>query len=257
MSTTETTWSVGEAARLAGVTVRTLHHYDEIGLLSPSERSEAGYRLYSADDLGRLRDVLAYRELGFGLEEIAAILDGRDGDPLIHLRRQRELLAERIERLGTILAAVELEMEAHQMDVALTPEERLEVFGGFDPGQHAGEAERRWGDTGAYAQSQGRTRRYGKDDWKRIKAEAEDVEQRFAAALANGEPADGETAMELAEAHRTHIATWFYDCSPEMHATVTRMYVEDERFEAHYEAVAPGLAAYVHQAAVANAARRA
>jgi DNA-binding transcriptional MerR regulator len=247
--------NVGEVAALAGITVRTLHHYDRIGLLSPSERTAAGYRRYSPADLDRLHRVLVYRELGFSLEEVATLLDDPDADPAAHLRRQHRLLRERVERTQAMVAAVEKEMEAQQMGISLTPEERFEVFGDNDPGQYADEVEERWGDTDAYHESRRRTATYGKEDWLRVKAEGEDVERRFAEAMAAGVPAEDARAMDVAEAHRQHISRWFYDCPPAMHAGLGRMYVEDERFAAHYEQIAPGLAQYVSTAVQANAAR--
>src|SRR3954464_14032056 len=90
--------NVGEVAALAGVTVRTLHHYDRIGLLSPSVRTAAGYRRYTPSDLDRLHQVLVYRELGFPLEEIATLLDDPGADPAEHLRRQHRLLRDRLGR---------------------------------------------------------------------------------------------------------------------------------------------------------------
>jgi DNA-binding transcriptional MerR regulator len=250
-------WTVGELARLAGVTVRTLHHYDRIGLVQPHDRTAAGYRSYDVRDLDRLQQVLVYRELGFPLEEIATLLDDPEVDPAAHLRRQHRLLRDRLGRTQAMVAAVEKEMEARQMGISLTPEERFEVFGDFRPEDHEAEAEERWGDTEAYAESQRRTRGYRKEDWLRVKAEGADVERRFAAALAAGAPADSATAMDLAEEHRQQISRNFYDCPPEMHAGLGRMYVEDERFTAHYERIAPGLAQYVSTAVQANAARQA
>src|SRR4051794_39241291 len=135
-TSTEELLTVGAVARLAGVTVRTLHHYDGIGLVSPSGRSAAGYRLYDEPDLDRLHAVLAYRELGFGLEEIATLLDG-DVDPLAHLRRQHELVRTRIDHLTRLLGALEKTMEARMSGLRLTPEERFEVFGDHDPDQYA------------------------------------------------------------------------------------------------------------------------
>ena len=248
--------NVGEVAALAGVTVRTLHHYDRIGLLSPSERTPAGYRRYTPSDLDRLHQVLVYRELGFPLEEIATLLDDPAADPLAHLRRQLALLRDRLDRTRAMVAAVEKEMEAHTMGISLTPEERFEVFGEHDPSQYDAEVEQRWGETDAYRESRRRTSSYTKDDWLRIKAEGADVERRFAEALRSGVAADSEQAMDVAEEHRQHISRWFYDCPPEMHAGLGRMYVEDERFTAHYEQIAPGLAQYVSTAVQANAARR-
>ena len=248
--------NVGEVAALAGVTVRTLHHYDRIGLLSPSGRTSAGYRQYAPADLDRLHRVLVYRELGFPLEEVATLLDDPAADPAEHLRRQHRLLLDRVERTRAMVAAVEKEMEAMDMGISLTPEERFEVFGEHDPARYEAEAEERWGDTEAWQESQRRTRGYTKEDWLRVKAEGEDVERRFAEALRDGVPADSERAMDLAEEHRQQISRNFYDCGPEMHAGLGRMYVEDERFTAYYERIAPGLAQYVSTAVQANAARQ-
>ncbi|MEX5721341.1 MerR family transcriptional regulator [Geodermatophilus maliterrae] len=248
--------NVGEVAALAGVTVRTLHHYDRIGLLSPSGRTAAGYRRYSAADLGRLHQVLLYRELGFALEEVATLLDDPSADPAEHLRRQHRLLQDRLGRTQAMVAAVEKEMEARHMGIDLTPEEKFELFGDWLPEEYEAEAEQRWGDTEAWAQSQRRTRAYTKDDWVRVKAEGEDVEARMAAALRAGVAPDSPQAMDLAEEARQQISRNFYDCSPEMHAGIGRMYVEDERFTAHYEQRAPGLAQWVSTAVQANAARQ-
>jgi MerR family transcriptional regulator, thiopeptide resistance regulator len=122
-------YTVGAVARLSHVSVRTLHHYDEVGLLPPSGRSEAGYRLYSDDDLARLARILFYRELEFGLEEIARILADPDAGADDHLRRQHRLLRERQAHIQALLRAIETEMEARKMGMSLTPEEQFEVFG--------------------------------------------------------------------------------------------------------------------------------
>jgi DNA-binding transcriptional MerR regulator len=248
---------VGEVARMAGVTVRTLHHYDEIGLVRPGRRTRSGYRLYDEADLVRLQSVLAYRELGFGLDEIKELLDGdlSVDDELEHLRRQHRLLTGRIARLQRVLASLERTMEAQTMGIRLTPAERLEVFGEHDPDAYADEARERWGQTDSYRQSQERAARYGKDDWLAIKREGQEVEGGLARLLAEGVPADDPRAMDLAEAHRRHIDRWFYDTSYEMHTGLADMYIADPRFTKHYEDVAPGLAQYVHDAIHANAVR--
>jgi len=249
--------NVGDVAALAGVTVRTLHHYDRIGLLSPSGRTAAGYRQYSPADLDRLHQVLLYRELGFPLEEVATLLDDPSADPAAHLRRQHRLLLDRLERTSGMVEAVEKEMEARAMGISLTPEERFEVFGEHDPAQYEAEVEERWGETDAYKESQRKTRSYTKDDWVRIKAEQEEIGTRFVQAMQSGAAADSEQAMDVAEDARQQISRYFYECSPEMHAGLGRMYVEDERFTATYEAMAPGLAQYVSTAVQANASRQA
>ncbi|MFI0735097.1 MerR family transcriptional regulator [Streptomyces sp. NPDC021225] len=248
-------YSVGQVAGFAGVTVRTLHHYDEIGLLRPSVRSRAGHRRYDDADLDRLQQILFYRELGFPLDEVAVLLDDPDTDPQQHLRRQHAVLTERIERLRKMAAAVEHAMEARKMGINLTPEEKFEVFGGKDPEQYAEEAERRWGGTEAYAESQRRAAEYTKEDWQRMQAEVADWTARFAALMEEGEPASGERAMDMAEEHRRHISTWFYECTFEAHLGLGEMYVADERFREFYDSVRPGAAEHLRAAIAANAAR--
>ena len=245
-------YTVGEVARFAGVTVRTLHHYDAIGLLSPSDRTAAGYRCYTDADLDQLQRILAYRQLDFSLNDIGQILADPDVDPVDHLRRQRELLRDRIAHLQQMVTAVEKMMEARQMGISLTPEERFEVFGDFNPDDYAEEAQQRWGESDAYTQSQRRTSTYTKDDWLQIKAEAAEIETGLVQAHAAG---DQQRAMDLVEAHRQHISRWFYDCSHQMQRGLGEMYVTDPRFTAHYDDQAPGLAQFVHDAIAANAER--
>ncbi|WP_199791405.1 MerR family transcriptional regulator [Streptomyces sp. 142MFCol3.1] len=121
--------TVGRAAELAGVSVRTLHHYDEIGLARPSARTAAGYRAYSADDLERLREVLAYRRLGFGLREIADLVDDPATDAVARLHRLRGLLLEQRDRAAAMVRAIDRELGARAMGIRTTPEEQLKVFG--------------------------------------------------------------------------------------------------------------------------------
>ncbi|MFF7726501.1 MerR family transcriptional regulator [Streptomyces sp. NPDC008001] len=250
-------YSVGQVAAFAGVTVRTLHHYDEIGLLSPGGRSHAGHRRYDDADLDRLQQILFYRELGFPLEEVAALLDDPGADPVEHLRRQHGLLTERIEQLQRMATAVEHAMEAKKMGIKLTPEEKFEVFGDFDPDEHAEEVEQRWGDTEAYKESQRRAATYTKEDWQRIQDETNALNARIAALMATGAAADSAEAMDLAEEHRQQIRRFHYDCTYEIHTCIAEMYVTDERFAAYYDAIRPGMGAYLRDAIVANAARSA
>lgn len=181
-------YSVGQVAAFAGVTVRTLHHYDEIGLLSPRGRSHAGHRRYDDADLDRLQRIRFYRELGFPLDEVAVLLDDPETDPQEHLRRQHALLTDRITRLQQMAKAVEHAMEAKKMGINLTPEEKFEVFGDEDPEQYAQEVEERWGATEAYTESQRRAASYTKDDWQRIQDEAADWGRRYVAAMEAGNP---------------------------------------------------------------------
>ncbi|MCL2583760.1 MAG: MerR family transcriptional regulator [Streptosporangiales bacterium] len=248
--------TVGRLASLAGVTVRTLHHYDEIGLVTPSARTASGYRVYAAADVDRLRQVLTYRRLGFGLREIAQLVGDPGADAVAHLRRQRGLLMAQRDQADAMVAAIDKELEARTMGMQLTPEEQLEVFGTDKVGgEWADEARERWGDTEEWRQSQSRTAAYTKDDWARMKAKTDETTLAFVSARRAGAPADGPAAMDAAERHRQHISRYFYDCGYEMHACMARLYVTDPRFTATYDEVEPGLARYVHDAIMANAAR--
>ena len=256
MPTTRLT--VGEIADLAGVTVRTLHHYDDSGLLSPTTRTDAGYRLYGPDDVTRLQQILYYRELGFGLDAIADLLDDPTADPLAHLVRQRLLLTERIDHLEQMVAHIDRSLEARSMDIDMTADEKLEVFGEAYTADHDAyqeEARQRWGDSDAWAQSRRRTSRYTKQDWQQAMADQQAAGEQLVAAMAAGLPADSPEAMDAAEAHRQQISRWFYDCSYAIHRGLGDMYVQDPRFRQTYEDMAPGLAAYVRDAIHANARR--
>ena len=247
-------YSVGQVAGFARTTVRTLHHYDEIGLLSPSGRTASGYRRYDDADLDRLQQILFYRELGFSLEEIATILNDRDIAPSEHLRRQHALLTGRIERLQRMAAAVEEALEARTMGIKLTPEEKFEIFGeGYQ--EYEDEAQERWGGSDAWKQSQQRAAKLGKDDWIRIKAEGDEVMRRISEAVRGGVAADSEVAMDIAEEHRQLVCRNFYDCSYTMQRGLAEMFVADERFQATYEQLAEGAARWFHDAVLANADR--
>ncbi|WP_406209925.1 MerR family transcriptional regulator [Kitasatospora sp. NBC_01560] len=121
--------TVGRVAELAGVSVRTLHHYDRIGLVQPSARTAAGYRAYSAGDVERLREVLGYRRLGFGLRAIADLVDDPATDAVAHLRRLRGLLQGQRDRAAAMVQAIDQELEARAMGIRTTPEDQLKVFG--------------------------------------------------------------------------------------------------------------------------------
>jgi len=248
-------YSVGEVAALAHVSVRTLHHYDGVGLLRPSRHTAAGHRRYTDADLQRLREILFYRELDFGLDEIADMLDDPGAGTDTHLRTQHRLLRERIARQQHLLAALEKQMEAREMGTSLTPEEQFEVFGTDKVGgEWHDEAKERWGDTDQWKESQRRTAAYTKEDWVRLKVEGDAGLREFRDLMQSGAPADGPAGQALAEQHRQYISRWFYDCGYDVHRGLAETYVADPRFTATYDQVAPGLAQYVHDAIVANAA---
>jgi len=241
-------------ARLAGVTIRTLHHYGEIGLLVPSDRSPAGYRLYSDADLDRLGRILYYRELGFTLDAIAALLDDVSIDPVSHLLRQHRMLTERLERVRAMVAAIERELEATMSGINLTPEDKLAIFGETYREEWETEAKERWGETEAREQSRQRTATFTKDDWMRYKAEMDALHSRLASGFRSGYAPDSPEAMDLAEEHRRWVGL-MWDCSPEMHRGLAAMYLADERFTKTYEDLGPGLTQWLHDAIQGNATR--
>lgn len=247
--------TVGEVAALAGVTVRTLHHYDRVGLLVPSGRSENGYRLYEYGDLERLRQIRLLRELRFSLEAIGQLLDAPTHGRRSALEAQRDLLRERQERTERVIRGVDRALRAMEEETEMDRTEMFEGLEEFDHEQYQDEVERRWGNTDAYKESMRRTRRYGRSDWDRIKAEGEAVVARLAGLMAGGAQAAGRAAMDLAEEHRCHIDRWFYPCSRGMHRNLAEMYTADPRFEEYFEKRAKGLAVFVRNAIRANAQR--
>ncbi|NUP16853.1 MAG: MerR family transcriptional regulator [Streptomyces sp.] len=254
-------YSVGQVSAVAGVTVRTLHHYDRAGLLSPSGRSGAGYRLYDDTDLARLQQILFYRELGFSLDQIAEILKDPQANALNQLRARLRQLSEEIGRLQRLERVAEQAIEVQQTGVELTPEERFDVFGeiAFDL-SYATEAQLKWQDSPGRKESMARAAAHTKEDWRQLMGEAAAWRGELLAAFDEGEPAGGERATDLAEEHRLHIARWFTTCPPDMHRRIADDFAADPRAFALVVPPSqqrPGLAVYLCKAVHANAARRA
>ncbi|HEX6006466.1 MAG TPA: MerR family transcriptional regulator [Burkholderiales bacterium] len=249
------TYTVSQVSRMARVTVRTLHHYDDIGLLIPSQRSDAGYRLYTDSDLQRLQQILLFRELGFALDAIAALLEQPAAERLSALVMQRARLEAELQQTSAVLRAIETAIKNNEGGVSMSAEEFFEGMEDFNHAQYADEARERWGDTEAYQESVRRAKRYSKDDWARMKEESEAITRSLADAMQAGKSADSLEATSLVEQHRLHIDRWFYPCSREFHVNLGEMYVSDPRFTATYDKVRPGLARYIRDAIVANAGK--
>lgn len=253
-------YTVGQVAGFAGITVRTLHHYDRAGLLTPGERSPGGYRLYGDADLARLQQILFYRELGFALDEIAEILADPQANALAQLKARRRSLREQIGKLERLVKVAERAMEVQQTGVRLSPEERFEVFGEitFDL-SYATEAELKWQDSAGHRAAMASAAAHSKEDWARLMGEAARWREELLAAFDAGEPAESERARDVAEAHRQHIARWFTPCPPEMHQRIADDFADDPRA---FALVVPppqqrqGLAAYLRTAVHANAENR-
>jgi DNA-binding transcriptional MerR regulator len=247
--------TVGVIAELTGISIRTLHHYDEIGLLEPSGRSAAGYRLYSPDDLRRLQQILFYRELDFDLGSIAEILAEPATTADDHLRRQRGLLTDRITRHQAMVTAIDRELAAHSLGITLSAAERLEVFGNTRLEDNAARAEQRWGDTTTWRQRQERSAGRTKENWLALRTEQNDIHLRLLDQLRRGVPADDPAVLDIAEEHRRHIHRWWHDCDHATHNELARAYLANERIGRNYDDMAPGLSRYVHDAIIANSER--
>lgn len=209
--------TVGAVAALTGVSVRTLHHYDHIGLVVPSVRTPSGYRGYTDADVERLHLVLVYRSVGMSLEQIRTLLDDADADVLEHLQRQHRLLLEQADRLQHTIKAVEELMNAHRSGIQLTVDEQIEIFGTTAFSQeYAQEAEQRWGETDAWKQSRQRVSTFTKQDWIDAKEENDALLAALAQAKRDGVTPGSAESDALAARHRASIER-YYECSDDMH----------------------------------------
>ena len=248
------TYQVKEVAELSGLTVRALHHYDSIGLLVPSARSGAGYRLYDDDDLLRLQQILIGRELGLSLEAIRRSLDDPSFDRRQALLAQRTELAARAERASDMIRAIDAVLtaieEKHMGEVDMK-----KIFDGFDPDQYAAEAKQRWGHTDAYKISARRTKSYTEADWQQMKDEQAAIYADALAAREAGVRPDEPRAMDVAERHRLSIDRWFYPCGLQMHCGLADLWEADRRYADNIDKFGAGLTEYLAAAVRANAKR--
>ena len=249
------TYQVKDVARLTGVSVRTLHHYDAIGLLVPSGRTAAGYRLYTDADLLRLQQILIGRELGLPLEEIRQSLDDPRFDRKAALLDQRQRLHERARQAEAMIRAIDTALAALDGSVTTGEMTMADLFDGFDPSRYEAEARERWGGTNAFDEATERTKRYTPDDWKALKAEQGAVYEAAVAALKAGKAPSSADAMDIAERHRLSIDRWFYPCSHTMHQGLASMYESDDRFRQSIDKYGEGLTTFLAEAIRANAGR--
>ncbi len=248
---------IGEVAELAKVSIRLLRHYDEIGLLVPSGRSEAGYRLYARADLERLQVILFYRSLEFPLEEIQQLMTAPGFDRHAALLQQRELLRRKAVHLDGLLGLIDRTLAAindTDEDTRMSTQAMFEVFPEIKQ-EDIDEAEKRWGDTDPWKQSAERSRKYRKEDWERLKTEAAAVNAQVEAVFNAGKTPDSADAIAAVDAARLLINKWHFDCSKAFHVNLTSMTSNDERYVRNIDANCPGLAAWMHLAAKANLAK--
>jgi len=244
-------FTVKDVAAMAGVSVRTLHHYDHIGLLKPHAVSEAGYRLYGEQELERLQQILFHRELGFALAEIRAIMDRPDFDRVESLRSHRAALAARRKRLGILIGTIDRTIASLTGEVIM---EGHKLFEGFDVDaaleqqkQYDEETDARF-DPATVAESRRRTARYSKAEWGRILKEGAALQTAMGELFAEGAAPDSERMQQLVRQHHLYINDRFYTCPIAVCRGLGEMYANDPRFAANYEKVQPGLSRFVSEA---------
>ena len=231
--------TIGEAAELLGITVRTLRHWESIDLLVPSWRTLGGHRLYVDADLERAQRILVYREIGLPLAEVRGLVDG-DGDAREHLERQRRLLVDRASHLRRIIGAVDEMLEEMSMNdgknTTMDARAAAEKFGGGWRQDFADEAEARWGDTAAWAQSQQANANRTEEEWAQMYADQEALVAKLAQAIGDDVDPDSELGREVSALHRAGVEK-LYECGYGRQVILARMYLVDERFHEAYGGV--------------------
>jgi DNA-binding transcriptional MerR regulator len=236
-------YTVQQLARLAGVSVRTLHHYDHIGLLKPSARTTAGYRQYGETDLLRLQQILFFKELDFPLADIQAILDDPEFDQVQALHDHKLMLQQEADRLGRLLNTIEKTISKLTED-HMTPMTDEELYEGFTPNQierYTREVNERY-DPKIVAESNRRVRNMSKAQWQAVKIEGEAVTQQLAD-LMDKPPSD--PAVQAAIARHYAWLENFWHPTAEAYRGLGQNYAEHPEFRAHYEQYRPGLADFM------------
>lgn len=244
--------TVGEVASLVGISVRTLHHWDSVGLVQPEGRTGGGYRAYSAAGVDRIHRVLVYQELGFSLAKIAALLDDPAVDETEQLRQQHDLLEARIGRLRRMADAVNRVLASRAAGATLSARQQAEIFGRGWREDWSREAHDRWGDSDEWAQFERSAQVLSEVDRTRMRERGEALYADLASAKRSGVAPGSETANRLAEQHRAMVGQLF-TCTHSMHVCLGRLCLQDERFNASFGDREPGLAEWLAEVIDANA----
>jgi DNA-binding transcriptional MerR regulator len=238
-------YTVSQLAKMAGVSVRTLHHYDHIRLLAPSARTEAGYRLYGEPELLRLQQILFFKELDMPLDEVRHILDDPGFDQVAALEHHRQMLHRRMERLARLLKTIDRTIDRlTEEDMVLTDEELYEGFTTEQIERYKREAREMYGPA-VVEESEQRVRKMSPAQWQAVGAEGEAVTTALAA-LATRDPGDPEVQALIAR-HHAWIEN-FYPCSADRYRGLAHLYVEHPEFRAFYEKYRPGLTDFLSAA---------
>ena len=235
---------INEFAKLTGVSVRTLHYYDEIGLLKPAfVDAQNGYRFYDQKSLLRMQEIMFYRELDFPLKSISEILSSPDYDKQKALAKQRKLLELKKERLERIIDALD---NATKGSVTMTAFDNSDYETARK--QYEAEVKQLWGKTDAYKEYGQKTSDYTKDKWQEINDGLMRVFVKFAECKQNGYTTDSDKAQSLVKELQAYITDNYYTCTNEILAGLGLMYVADERFKANIDKNGEGTAEFVKEA---------
>lgn len=232
-------FSIKETAELVGVSIRTLHYYDEIGLLIPKKNTQNGYRCYSEDDISRLEQILFFRELEFSLNDIRDILSHPEYETSFVLKKQSMLLRKKRDHLDRLIVMIDEMLQENFEEHTEMNETELKK-------QYAEEARERWGNTDAYKESERRTKNYNKEDEKRIQKEADSIFAAFAEL--RGVPADDVKVQLLVKDWQDHISKYYYHCTNEILRGLGLMYTADDRFQINIDGHGEGTAALMSEA---------
>lgn len=238
-------YSISTVADLCGVSVRTLHHYDRIGLLKPASIEENGYRVYSDTEIARLRWIVLLREVGYSLKDIRARLDSAYFSAEVTMEEIQQRLHGEQERVVTLLTHIQDYM--HTNDI-LQQQKTAHLNAGLDEktaDAYTNEAYTRWGNTDAYKQSAKKVSKMSKEEMQKLKEDGTRHTQAIADAMDLGIESD-EVQTLIKQSHEG--VNFFYECSTEMFRNLGQMYVDDPRFGAYYEKFRPGLAVFMRDA---------
>lgn len=239
-------FKVKEIADMVGISVRTLHHYDDIGLLIPYSVTESGYRLYSLENLERLQQILFFKELDFNLSEIKDILDNPHFDRKEALNNHKKLLEEKMRRLKKIINTVNITI--YNMQEGIEMKEK-EMFEGFDMSQvekYKEEVKDKYGKTEAYEEYNKKTADYNKQDWDEVNKGMIQIFKQISDKM-DLSP-DNSEVQELVHEWRSYISKNLYNCTIEIFSSLGEMYVCDERFKNNIDKIEPGLAQFISDA---------
>ncbi len=238
-------WQTKDFADLTGVSVRTLHYYDEIGLLRPGYVDvQTGYRYYDEVSLEWMQQILFYRELDFPLKTILRILSSSSYDKQKALRDQKQLLKLKKERLERLIRALEEAEKGETINMSIFDNKELEA----KREEYAKEAEARWGATDAYKESQKKTAAYDKEKWSELQEGMSDLIRAFGTALSQGRSPQDEAVQTLVRQWKDFISSNYYTCTNEILAGLGQMYVADERFKKNMDRKQEGTAQFMAEA---------